>query len=241
MKKYFSWVMAATLICGASLVTSCSDDDDDKEKEEKKEEGNVSGLLACPDNEHPHAIDLGLPSGTKWACCNVGASSPEQYGDYFAWGEIQPKSKYGWDNYAYWHDDNEDEVVDNNELTNIGSDIAGTDYDAATANWGSPWCMPTLEQIRELWDNCSYTWTSKNEIDGCEFTGSNGGKIFLPAAGDSWYGNLLNEGSRGFYWVSTQPETQQKSTYSLYSTSEGVSWGNHDRSYGQPVRPVRKN
>ncbi len=92
--------------------------------------GEISGNKTCPDGNHPHMIDLGLPSGTKWACCNVGASKPEDYGNYYAWGETQPKSVYDEDTYAYYQ---------NGSYVNIGSDIAGTGYDAATANWGAPW------------------------------------------------------------------------------------------------------
>ena len=87
---------------------------------------------SCPDDNHPHAIDLGLPSGTKWACCNVGASTPEGYGNYYAWGETEPKSEYNLSTYIH---------CDGSQSTyhDIGSDIAGTGYDTATANWGAPW------------------------------------------------------------------------------------------------------
>ena len=196
--------------------------------------------MACPDNNHPHAIDLGLPSGTKWACCNVGASTPGQYGYYFAWGETQPKNNYDWTNYAYWHDDNGDEMVDAIELVNIGSDIAGTDYDAATANWGSPWCMPTLEQIQELVNKCSPTKTFKYGVSGCECTGPNGGTIFLPSAGYRYCDTVLKEGTYGYFLSSTLHKTNYSYAYNLY-TSGFATQSSHDRCYGRNVRPVRKD
>ena len=111
-------------------------------------------LHLCPDNHHPHAIDLGLPSGTKWACCNVGATAPEDYGGYYAWGETSEKSDYD-DGYAYWQDKNGDGWMDSGECTNIGSDIAGTQYDVAYIRMGSSWRMPNAEQINELINNCT--------------------------------------------------------------------------------------
>ena len=102
--------------------------------------------LTCPDNHHPHMIDLGLPSGTKWACCDIGASKPGEEGQRFAWGETKTKKKFEWDNYKY---------CDGTEETcrYIGSDISGTKYDVAHVKLGGAWKMPTLEQLDEL---CQY-------------------------------------------------------------------------------------
>lgn len=86
---------------------------------------------SCPDDNHPHMIDLGLPSGTKWACCNVGATKPEEYGGYYTWGETEEKSVYDWSTCKYWTDSNGDGYADDYEFTNLGSDIAGTGYDVA--------------------------------------------------------------------------------------------------------------
>jgi hypothetical protein len=178
------------------------------------------------------AVDLGLPSGTKWANMNVGAEKPEDYGSYFAWGETQPKDVYSWDTYQYGS--SEDNVV------NIGSDIAGTGYDAATANWGSPWRMPSLAQIQELIDNTTSIWTIQNGVQGREFTGSNGGSVFLPAAGYRWYGELFNAGSNGYYWSSTLNESDPFLAYGLYFSSGYAGWSYFDYRYdGHTVRPVR--
>ena len=188
------------------------------------------GETTCPDANHPHLIDLGLPSGTKWACCNVGASAPEQYGNYYAWGETSPKSEYDWDTYQYG---SKDDVVD------IGSDIAGTQYDAATANWGSPWRMPSQAQIEELTESCTSTWTTQNGVNGRKFVGPNGGTVFLPAAGGRWYGELNGAGSNGLYWSSTLLEGYPGDAYYLGFRSGGAYWSGYYRFRGRTVRPVR--
>ena len=200
--------------------------------------------LSCPDDHHPHMIDLGLPSGTLWACCNVGASAPEQYGNYYAWGETQPKSDYTWENYAYWQNLNGDGYQQSNEFQNIGSDIAGTGYDAATANWGAPWRMPSLAQCEELVRNTTYTWTSVNGVYGGKFTGPNGGTMFLPAAGRRWDGGLYYEGLGGLYRSSSlyegDPRYGPRYAYHLYFKSGDAYWDYWGRRYdGQSVRPVR--
>ena len=191
---------------------------------------------SCPDGNHPHIIDLGLPSGTKWACCNVGASKPEDYGSYYAWGETKTKEVYNWDTnqYGYNNDDG-----DYSHLVNIGSDIAGTEYDAATANWKAPWRMPTIDQCRELLDNCTSEWTTQNDVNGRKFTGPNGGTIFLPAAGYRWYSGLGLAGSYGVYWSSTLGESGPYSAWYLYFYSGGVGTDHYSRGLGLTVRPVR--
>ena len=198
--------------------------------------GETPSYTTCPDANHPHLIDLGLPSGTKWACCNVGASAPEEYGDYYAWGETSPKSVYSWDTYlyGYYNDDG-----DYSHLVDIGSDIAGTQYDAATANWGSPWCMPSQAQIKELTESCTSTWTTQNDVKGRKFVGPNGGTVFLPAAGYRWIGELYFAGSYGDYWSSTLYESGPLNAYDLNFDSGGAGWDYYDRRVGRTVRPVR--
>ena len=187
----------------------------------------------CPDANHPHMIDLGLPSGTKWACCNVGASKPEQYGNYYAWGETLPKEVYEWDTYAYgssW-----DNVVD------IGSDIAATGYDAATTNWGAPWQMPTIQQCIELINSCSSEWTTQDGVYGRVFTGPNGGTIFLPATGYRWGTKLDDAGSEGNYWSSTVTENDLSLARILcfFPGNVRASYVYRGRHSGRSVRPVR--
>ena len=185
-------------------------------------------MLSCPNDNHPHMIDLGLPSGTKWACCNLGASTPEQRGDYYRWGETKPVKEGDTDaTYPYKNVD-------------IGNNIAGTKYDAATANWGASWRMPTEDQIMELVDNCTYKWTMQNGQEGVEVTGRNGGTIFLPASGYRNYssGSFSNIGSSGYYWSSSPWGTDQGEI--LYFHSSSWYWNYYTRAFGFPVRPVAK-
>lgn len=149
--------------------------------------------LTCPDDHHPHLIDLGLPSGTKWACCNVGADKPEAYGDYFAWGETQTKNVY-----------NQNSSIANIiNCNNEDLNISGTGYDAARVNWGTPWQMPTLDVFKELQNNTTCEWTTLNGVNGTRITGSNGGFIFLPASGRKTGEESKSMGTWGAYWVSS--------------------------------------
>ena len=185
--------------------------------------------LTCPDDNHPHLIDLGLPSGTKWACCNVGATTPENYGDYYAWGETETKTKYNESKYKYYKDGN---------YVSLGSDIAGTQYDVALVKWGGLWVMPSYDQQTELRENCSFKWTSVNGIKGRVFTGPNGGSIFLPASGYRLQGDLYGGNSSGYYWSSSQDQSRSNYAYLLYLESRGINSRQSNRYYGQNVRPV---
>ena len=179
-------------------------------------------------------VDLGLPSGLKWAACNVGASSPERYGDYFAWGETRTKS-------SYVHDNSTTNYLSTSELQSRG--IIGSDgnltaaYDAATANWGSKWRMPTRDEIEELIDNCTWTWTTQNGVNGRKVTGLNGNSIFLPAAGYRYGTGLDRAGSYGYYW-SASPSSNSYYACSLYFNSDNYGWDYGIRDDGQSVRPV---
>ena len=190
----------------------------------------------CPDNNHPHAIDLGI--GVKFACCNVGASAPWEYGGYYAWGETAEKSYYSYSTYKYF----DNAAYQNGKdwyycFINIGSDIAGTQYDVAHVKWGGKWKMPTYEQLRKLIDNCTSTWTQVNGINGITFVGSNGNSIFLPAAGGRYDDQVDSAGGCGYYWSSTQDPNGSIGAYYLdYGSNAGVS--NYYRYYGHTVRPV---
>lgn len=187
-------------------------------------------LPLCPDGNHPHMIDLGI--GTLWSCCNVGASAPEHYGDYYAWGETSTKSSYSWSTYVHCNGSY-------STCHNIGSDISGTSYDAATVNWGAPWRLPTLEEGKKLLDSCTHVWTTYKGVKGCKFTGPNGNSMFLPASGYRWYGEFYYVGSSDYYWSSTLYGSRRSNAYGLHISSGGTSWLDHYRSYGFPVRPVR--
>ncbi len=191
-------------------------------------------LGLCPDDNHPHLIDLGLPSGTKWACCNVGADKPEAYGGYYAWGETEEKDVYNWSTYIHCDGSS-------SSCHDLGSDIAGTQYDVAHVKWGGSWVMPTLDQIKELLNNCTSVLTTENGIKGRKFTGPNGRCLFLPAAGHRFYSDLYYAGSGGYYWSSTQYPSNAYSAYYLGFYSGYKEWNYDYRCSGRSVRPVVRN
>ena len=202
-------------------------------KQTQKQNSEPAGTSFCPDGNHPHMIDLGLPSGTKWSCCNVGSSKPEASGDYISWGETKTKSTYDWKSYAYCGGTQE-------TCRDIGKDISGTQYDVAHVKWGGKWQMPTEAQRKELEDKCTYTWTSINGVKGGKFTGPNGKSIFLPAAGVRWNGGLDDAGSYGYYWSSTQALSNSNACI-FYFGSGGAVWYPGGRFIGYTVRPVLRN
>ena len=209
-------VITATATDGSDVQATC-------EVTVVKAEG--TGLLTCPDSHHPHAIDLGLPSGNRWSCCNVGASSPEEYGGHYAWGETWEKEDYSSETYTYYNQ-------------YIGDDISGTMYDAAYVCMGTPFCMPTLLEQKELIDNCLIEWTTLNDTNGLLLTGSNGGTIFLPAAGD-WNGKTYeSEGIYGSYWSSNPSSTYLASGYCFYSSGRREFYSYGIRHTAQSIRAV---
>ena len=167
-------------------------------------------------------VDLGL--SVKWATCNVGASSPSDYGNYYAWGETRTKSEY---------------TVDNSSTYGKSmGDISGDSrYDAARANWGGTWRLPTQADMRELLDKCTWTWTSQGGHNGYRVTGPNGSSIFLPAAGYRRGSSLGGAGGSGYYWSST-PYSGARDACCLNFSSSGHGLGWYYRYYGHIVRPV---
>ena len=161
-------------------------------------------------------VDLGL--SVKWATCNVGSSTPEGYGNYYAWGETSPKSSYTRSSYTY----------SSNPTT------LPLNRDAVAVNWGGNWRMPTFNELKELKEKCKWTWTGR----GYTVTGPNGNSIFLPAAGFRDYGVLNNAGSYGDYWSSSLHTNYSGNAYGLYFGSGGVSWFNYYRYCGLSVRGV---
>ena len=189
-------------------------------------------------------VDLGLPSGLKWATCNVGASQPEEYGDYFAWGEVEPKEYYYWDSYKWCNgtENTQTKYCTNsdygyNGFTDNKTTLELSD-DAANYNWGGGWRMPTKEEQDDLRNNCSWEWTALNSVKGHVVTGPNGNSIFLPAAGFRRDSSLSDAGSFGFYWSSSLYTNYPYYAYNLRSSSRYVAWYYYSRSSGQSVRPV---
>lgn len=185
----------------------------------------------CPDSHHPHMIDLGLPSGTKWSCCNVGAKSPEDYGGYYAWGETEEKTRYSWESYLYGTE---------GQPTPLGDDIAGTKYDVAHELWGSPWQMPSSDCFKELIDNTTSVWTTENGINGRKFVGANGGSIFIPVAGYHTDLETVHQSITAFYWSSTPVGPINSEAYCLLFNVSYIKSGNSERprALGLSVRPI---
>ena len=171
-------------------------------------------------NGHEY-VDLGL--SVKWATCNIGALSPSEFGDYYAWGETMPKSRY---------------IVGNSKTRGkVIADISGSPYDAARVNWGESWRLPTKTEFEELKEKCTWRWTSDGGHYGCRVQGPNGNSIFLPAAG--WRdGTALNDaGERGSYW-SSAPSEDSSGACSLGFNSGNRYADCYGRGYGYSVRPV---
>ncbi len=180
-------------------------------------------------------VDLGLPSGLKWATCNVGASSPEDYGDYFAWGETETKTEYTPDNSLT-------SGLTISELQSQGYiDGSGNltpSHDAATANWGGSWRMPTKEELEELYNECTWTWTTQNGVNGRKLTGPNGNHIFLPAAGWRDGSSLHSAGGYGCCLSSTPVESDCNYAYGFNFGSGVQGVVLRARNSGHSVRPV---
>ena len=193
-----------------------------------------------PDSKKHKAVDLGL--SVKWATCNVGASSPEEYGGYYAWGETEEKSYYDWSTYKYckgsyttmtkYCTNSSYGSVDNKTVLDPADDVAHV-------KWGGSWRMPTIEEMAELLDNCFWTWTVQNGVNGYVVTSkSNGNSMFLPAAGYRWYEDVYGSGSRGHYWSASLYENFSDSAYDLIFGSGGRGQYYNSRYYGFSVRPV---
>ena len=189
--------------------------------------------------EHEY-VDLGLPSGTMWATCNVGATSPEDCGNYYAWGETRPKEIYHDSTYTY----------------SANPNTLPSNRDAATANWGTGWRMPTKDDMIELMSNCAWRWTTINGVDGYIISGFNGNSIFLPTCGNRFDGTFYisksterESSAGGYYWLSTMGQAPAETATGFFSSPQyyvisrwTISYGCSDiinyRAVGQTVRPV---
>ena len=230
MKKLF-YILCCSL---AVLFTAC-------EKGEPSDKSNGDGSTSVSGVSEGHAyVDLGL--SVKWATCNVGADSPEDYGDYFAWGETQPKSYYDLSTYK-WCEGSNDTITkycnDSNYGTVDNKTILELSDDAANANWGGSWRMPTKAEQEELRNKCTWTWEQKNGVNGYTVTGQNGNSIFLPAAGFRYGSSLYRAGSYGCYWSSSLSTDNSYYACKLFFYSGSVSSTSYDyRDIGRSVRPV---
>ena len=207
--------------------------------------GNQLNFTTTNDEYDYDYVDLGLPSGLLWATCNVGADNPEDYGDYFAWGETQPKDTYNWSTYQYCNGSYNtltkyctNSSYGYNGFTDNLTTLLPED-DAATANWGSDWRMPTKEEWQELYNNTTHTWTTQNGVNGRLFTASNGNSLFLPAAGYRGGSSLYYAGIGGDCWSSSLYTGNPYGAWGLNFDSGEYGMLNGYRSYGHSVRPVR--
>ena len=235
MRKIFGFVLCLSVaLFYAGAHSFCGDDDND---------GNGKSGSVKKKNFTHEMVDLGLPSGLLWATCNVGASTPYEDGDYFAWGETEPKSDYTWETYKWCNgSDNtltkycNDSSCGYNGFTDDKT-VLEADDDAATANWGAAYRMPTCDEFDELGANCTWTWDSSH--NGYTVTGKNGKSIFLPASGDRYGSSLDHHGSDGYYWSATLFSGCAYGACSLYFYSGYHDPGyDDDRYIGRTVRPV---
>lgn len=188
--------------------------------EEENDNDMADGDVSQKDCMH-EAVDLGL--SVKWATCNVGASSPEQYGAYFAWGEVEPKSDYSKENYRYYNNDTKEYIY-------IGDDISGTEYDAAYVEWGDGWRMPTKEEVLELHNKCSWQRCVVNGVSGQMITGTNGNSIFIPAE---------EKGTVSCF--SSTSYLKEEYSYILYLKERVPNMNYIDyRYFALPIRPVKE-
>ena len=232
---------ALKFICATSLcvalgmcIVSCGDDN-----EEIEPSSDMDKDIAGTEDEHEY-VDLGL--SVKWATCNVGASSPEEYGDYYAWGETETKDIYDWSTYKWCNGSY-------NTLTKYCTDrfystednkrnLESFD-DVAHVKWGGNWRIPTIQEINELINNCTWTWTTLNGKKGYKVTSKNNDNfIFLPATGCRGDSSLGSAGSGGYYWSSSLDTSGPYSAWSVYFDSSDVYRNNGTRCHGRSVRPV---
>ena len=187
-------------------------------------------------------VDLGL--SVKWATCNVGATTSEAFGDYFAWGEVAPKEIYSFETYKYCQGTEKsltkyccDKDYGLNGFVDNKLELDPED-DAASVNWGGKWRMPTADEFDELRYSCTWEWTTQNGVKGYKVTGPNGNSIFLPTVGCMRDGTLCDAGSYGYYLSSSLEALHPDYAYGERFDSGNVYWKLSSRCFGQSVRPV---
>lgn len=205
----------------------------------------AQSFTSCPDNNHPHMIDLGLDDGTLWACCNVGATVPEDYGDYFAWGETSPKDFYYWNTYK-WCEGSQNNLTKYNFDANYGAVDNRLELelenDAAYMNWWPDWHMPSIDQVNYLVNGTTHQKATLNGVDGFILRGKNGNSIFIPDAGAVTYECAFQEGRS--YWTRTldfYDKNSSRPPYAIkfnFTDNGGLMTCCYERWRGYPVRAV---
>lgn len=203
---------------------------------------------ALPEICNEQAVDLGLSSGTIWAGWNVGATSAEQCGDYYAWGETKTKKEYS--NFNYFDLKNGADFEDFTTYYNEGgkTSIRCSNRDVAWVKWGHQWAIPTKDQADELVRECTWTWMKYNGANGFAVTGPNGKSLFLPAAGEHYTGldssqkdvnEVISVGEQAWYWTSELSKEYSASAYILSFVQKKAEVDTEWRTNGMSVRPVR--
>jgi len=248
VQRFFILLFVGFTLCA---VQACGDNEENEPIQEPneeevvnpdngKEEDEPSGKPTIETINGHEYVDLGL--SVKWATCNVGASQPEDYGDYYAWGETEEKSDYSWETYK-WCKGTYDTMTKYCMISMYGTvdnctTLTSSD-DVATVKWGSKWRIPTEEEIKELNEDCAWGWTTQNGVKGMKVKGPNGNSIFLPAAGYRWGTDFYDHGSSGIYWSATLNEYGNGNACSLfYLLSDDKTLRYNGRCLGYSVRPV---
>lgn len=240
MKRTFLFLLTAILL-GAGLC-SCEKDDNGENNSENNNGGNNGGGGNGGGTATVQWVDLGLPSGLLWADRNVGAQNPEDYGNYYAWGETKPKEVYEWTTYAYGNYAltkycNKSDCGLNGFTDNLTT-LEASD-DAATVNLGGQARTPTKDEWQELINNTTPTWTTRNGVNGRLLTAPNGKSIFLPAAGCRYGSNLHDAGEYGYYWSSALYTGRPRDAWYFGFGSDDQRTDYHGRLDGFSVRAVR--
>ncbi len=244
MKKILFLVLLLALLVAAPAEMAAQRHA--KTSKNRKAKTEKTSPKPAANNDDKQYIDLGLPSGTLWATMNVGASKPEDYGDYFAWGETKPKQNYGWSTYK-WCNGIYDKQIKYCTKKRFGRVDDKTELDladdAAYVNWGPQWRMPSKAQQDELLSECKWQWTTRNGVNGYLVTSKrNSASLFLPAAGFRNEGKLIGAGEDGYYWSRTLDVERPRDAYELYFyyLEDYVGWNFSGSRYsGQGVRAVR--
>lgn len=224
MKKVLFLLVALMLLCSCN---SGNGKRTENSNEASQSEAKVDAETEIEDQQDvcdgAEYVDLGL--SVNWATYNVGAYTPESYGDYFAWGEHSTKGSFTEDNCtSYYH-----------SCMDISGDI---DYDAATLICGEDWRIPTVAEFEELVSNCTWTREKLNGVDGYKVTGPNGNSIFLPAAGWRNDVNEINTSTHGSYWTSTRDDYDLNYTYYMSFDETEYRITTHKLHHGRSIRPV---
>ena len=227
MKKHYS-LLLAFLVAFSSIFVSCAE----KEEFEDFKKTYINGY---------EYVDLGLPSGLKWATCNVGASTPEECGGYYAWGETEEKDNYSWSTYK-WCNGSDDSMTkyctDSSYGTVDNKTTLDPEDDVAHVKWGGSWRMPTNAEQDELLKNCTWNKTIQNGVNGCKVTGPNGNSIFLPDAGFRSNAEVNGWGNCGGNWSSLLYSNDCHYALDLISEISYNALYANERYLGLSVRPV---